>query len=112
MGEQLNGSWRKNYDFRFLSGEDLEKEVTVTITKVAMEEVQTQNGKDKVMALHIKGTEKMIALNKTNNKTISKVVGSSKVEHWVGKKIIIGCEKVKAFGSVHDAIRVKLQKPQ
>ena len=30
-GKGLTGSWRKQFDYRFLSGEDLEKEVTVTI---------------------------------------------------------------------------------
>ena len=110
MSEQLEGNWRKNYDFRFLSGEDLEEDVTVTIIKVAIEEVQGKAGKESVMALHFKGTPKMMAVNKTNAKTISKVIGSSKTEYWVGKQIILHAKTEKAFGSEHRVIRVKMQK--
>tara|TARA_B100001750_G_C15331564_1_gene507557 strand:- start:125 stop:463 length:339 start_codon:yes stop_codon:yes gene_type:complete len=112
MGEQLSGNWRKQFDFRFLSGEDLESEVTVTIKSVTKESVHTQGGSEEVVAMWFENASKGVVLNKTNHKTISKVIGSPKYEHWIGKKIILHAAKVKAFGGMHTVVRVKMQKPQ
>lgn len=108
MSKQLTGTWRKQYDFRFISGEDITKEVTLTIKAVTKETVHGQD--EPVNALHFVETPKMMAVNKTNAKTISRVVGSPLLEQWVSKKIILISKDVKAFGSVHRAIRVKMQK--
>jgi len=109
MAEQLTGSWRKCFDFRFISGEDMTagKDITMTIKAVIKEKVQRG---DVVTALTFQETEKMMAVNKTNARTISAVVGSPMVEHWPGKKIILQQKKVAAFGGEHLCIRVKMQK--
>lgn len=113
MGNELNKThWKKNYDYRFLSGDEIEKELTVTISKVSDEEVfnPSSNSKEKAVAAYFKGAKKGIIINKTNAKTISKVVGSVYVEDWVGKKIIIYPKKGRFFGEEMTVIRVKLQK--
>jgi hypothetical protein len=40
-------------------------------------------------------------------KIIAKVVDSPYIEDWIGKNIVIYSAKVKAFGEVVDALRVK-----
>ena len=46
-------------------------------------------------------------LNATNNKTIAKLFKTPYIEQWTGRKIQIYTEKVKAFGEVWDALRIR-----
>ena len=112
MSNQIKGHWKKNFDFRYLAGEDLTKDVTLTIKSVVHDEVESQRGKDEVTAIQFEETPKLMALNKTNSRTISKVCGSPLVEYWIGRKITLTQQNITAFGSEHQVIRVKLQKPE
>jgi hypothetical protein len=49
-------------------------------------------------------------INKTNAKIITKILDTPFIEHWVGKSIIIYAAKVRAFGEMVEALRVKNQK--
>jgi hypothetical protein len=49
-------------------------------------------------------------LNKTNCKIITKVLDTPYIDNWVGKSIVIYAAKVKAFGDMVEALRVKNQK--
>ena len=51
-------------------------------------------------------------LNATNMKMIAKVLGSNFVEDWSGRKVWIGTEKVRAFGDVVDALRIRRYAPK
>lgn len=51
-------------------------------------------------------------LNKTNCKAIAKAVGSPYMEDWAGKKVSIYISKVKAFGDMVEAIRIREKAPQ
>jgi hypothetical protein len=44
--------------------------------------------------------------NATNLKRIAKLLGSPFIEDWTNKRITLTTEKVKAFGEMHDAVRV------
>jgi hypothetical protein len=50
---------------------------------------------------------KPMILNATNNKTIAKLFKTPYIEQWAGRKIQIYTEKVKAFGEVWDALRIR-----
>ena len=109
--------WRKFIETNYLGGFDLAdgkggfKEITATINRVQKETVKNQQGKDEdVLTLHFDGLKPMI-LNVTNSKTMAKLTGSAYVEDWVGRSIIIGTEKVKAFGDTHDALRIRNRLP-
>ena len=52
-----------------------------------------------------------MVLNVTNGDTIAKVLGTGNWKNWIGKRIIVGAEKVRAFGKVTMAIRVKDEIP-
>ena len=105
--------WKKMKNPNYLGSWDLLDEEgnptqkAVTITKVVEEEVMGADGrKDKVMTVHLKDLKPFIC-NTTNAKMISKVLKSDFIEDWTGKKILLGTERVRAFGAVHDAIRVQ-----
>lgn len=78
----------------------------LTISEVKKEMVHDgKGGKDDCVTVHFKESKPMI-MNSTNLKTIHKTLDTPYVEDWVGKKIEITVEKVKAFGEIHDALRV------
>lgn len=71
---------------------------------------KNQNGEEK-MCIFFEETDKPMVLNSTNNDTITAVIGSPNFDDWIGKRILIGTEKVKAFGDIWDAVRVRHEKP-
>ena len=100
--------WKKHFDYRFLSGEELDdKEITVKISKITTEEAFNGKEKENVPVLHFEGKDKGVVLNKTNAKVISQVLGSPFIEEWIGKEITLYATEVQAFGQTVPAIRVK-----
>lgn len=95
------GSW----DLQDTSGKMID--IIVTIKEVTKEEafnMQAQ-AKEEVVTVHFNEVKPMI-LNSTNLKMIVKVTGTEYIEQMVGKKIQLTTKKVKAFGEIHDAIRI------
>lgn len=82
-------------------------QITVTIKSVSQDKVKGADGKDSLCIVAKTAETKPIILNKTNCKTITKVLGTPIIERWAGHKVIIGVDKVKAFGDVADALRVR-----
>lgn len=72
---------------------------------------KNQSGEEKICII-FEEIDKPMVLNSTNNDTITKVLGSSQFDDWIGKQILIGTEKVRAFGDVWDAVRVRHEKPK
>lgn len=91
----------------FIGGWDLlDGDKTVTITKVTKEMVHDgKGGQSECCTVHFNECKPMVA-NSTNLKRIAKLLGSPFVEDWTNKRITLTTEKVKAFGEVHDAVRV------
>jgi hypothetical protein len=78
----------------------------LTIKEVKKEMVHDgKGGKDDCVTVLFHESKPMI-MNSTNLKTISKTLESPYIEEWIGKKIEVTVEKVKAFGEIHDALRV------
>lgn len=101
----------------YLGSWDLEelpnREITLTIEKIVDEDVVTNGKTEKCTACYWaeKGFKPMI-LNVTNKKTLSKLYKTKDTEKLQGKGVIIGIEKVKAFGDIHDALRIRPRIPQ
>ncbi len=105
--------WKKLTNPNYIGAHDFQpnQELTVTIETIQQESVKNVDGKEEMcIVAKIKGAQKPMILNKTNCKIIAKVAGTPYVEQWSGVKIILYVAKVKAFGEVVDAIRVKHQK--
>ena len=103
--------WKKLTNPDYLGAYALEngQDIILTIGYVREEKVTGTDGKkDDCVVCHFseRGVKPMI-LNATNMKTITKVLSTPYIEEWAGKRIQIGVEKVKAFGDVVDALRVR-----
>lgn len=106
--------WKKLTNPNYIGAHDLlpGQELKITIDTVVQEMVKNQDGKDEMcIVARIKGAKKPMILNKTNCKIITKVLDTPYIEEWSGKTIIIYSAKIKAFGEMMDALRVKNQKP-
>lgn len=107
--------WKKLTNPNYLGAYSLEdgKDIVLTIRTVAKEPVIGADGKtEDCIVCHFVENVKPMILNSTNCKTISKVTGTPYIEEWAGNRIRIGVERVKAFGDVVDALRVKKSKPK
>ena len=104
--------WKKTRNLEYLGTWALQpgEEPVLTITAAGVEKVVGADGKkEECLVIRYKGDvgpSKMI-VNSTNAKAISSIADSPFLEEWPGTRIQVYSEKVSAFGSVVDAIRVK-----
>ena len=106
MGKNPNylGSW----DLEELP----EREVTLTIARIVDEDVVTNGSKERCTVCYWTDSNyKPMVLNVTNKKTIAKLYHTKETEKLAGKAVVIGIEKVKAFGDVFDALRIRPRVP-
>ena len=102
--------WKKLTNPDYLGAYALEdgQDIILTINFVREETVIGTDGKkDNCVVCHFAENVKPMILNSTNMKAISKLYGSPYIEDWAGRKIQIGVEKVKAFGDIVAALRVR-----
>lgn len=107
--------YRKLMNTEYLGAYSLEdgKDIVLTIDYIKVETVTGTDGKKEDLPVcHWKEPEKSMILNATNMKMIAKVLNSNFVEDWSGKKVQIGTEKVRAFGDVVDALRIRRYAPK
>lgn len=114
MSSKLTGDYRKYMDKNFLGSWDIPdgEDLILTIASVEQNEVQNQQGKEIKLTLHFVEDYKPLIMNSTNCERINSAYGSPKVEDWVGKRIALTTEKVPAFGSVKDAVRIRPYPPR
>lgn len=101
MGKNPNflGSWDL-YDIP-------SQEITVTIKKIADQQVINNGQKEGCTVVFFEEDCKPMILNLTNKKTLAKLYRTKDSTKFVGKRITIGYEKVKAFGKISDALRIR-----
>jgi len=108
--------WRKMTNPNYMGAYSLDegRDVVLTIAYVRQEDVIGSDGKKEECAVcHFKERDfKPMILNVTNMKAIAKVTGSPYIDDWVGHRIQIGTEQVRAFGTITDALRVRPEKPK
>lgn len=102
----------------FLGSWDLEelpnKEITLTIAKIVDEDVIGNSGsKERCTVCYWKeaGVKPMV-LNVCNKKMICKLHHTKDTEKLAGKAVVVGVDQVKAFGDVHDALRIRKRIPK
>ena len=105
----------KSFNSSYIGGwtfEDGDKVLTIKdVQPMMVRNEKNQSGEEK-MCILFEETDKPMVLNSTNNETITNVLGSSLFDNWIGKQILIGTEKVKAFGDIWDAVRVRPELPK
>ncbi len=107
--------WRKLINPDYLGAYSLDpgKTLILTIRSVKNEVVTGSDGKKEecmVMTFKEPNTKPMI-VNSTNAKTIQKLYDTPYIEEWADRKIELYSEKVKAFGEVVEALRIKKRIP-
>ena len=107
--EEKKTHWKKLTNPKYVGAHDIlpAKEIEVTISDVKQEVVKNKEGEEECVVCYFVGAKKPMILNKTNMKIIQNKFNTPFIEEWVGKKITIYVAKVKAFGDVVDALRVK-----
>lgn len=102
--------WKKLQNPDYLGAYSLEpgKDMVLTIASVRQEKVTGADGKkEECMVARFREAAKPMILNVTNCKTIEKLYKTPYIEEWAGRKIQLYAEKVKAFGDVVDALRIR-----
>jgi len=104
--------WKKLTSPDYLGAYDfLKGEIrTVTIKKVIVEKVKSERGEEDCTVCYFNEPFKPMILNVTNCKTITKLFGTPYIEEWVGQQMKLFVAKVKAFGDIVDALRIKSEK--
>lgn len=105
--------WKQSFDYKYTGAYELQpnEEKVVTIKKVCKEEVNSTDGKKSMcLVAYFEESSKPMVLNKTNCKTIEKIY-SPFTDDWIGKKITVFAQKVKAFGDTVDALRIRPTRP-
>lgn len=102
--------WKKLTNPNYLGAYSIEdgKDLVLTIGQVREETVIGTDGKkESCVVCHWQENAKPMIFNATNMKQITKLLKTPFIEEWTGKKIQIGIEKVKAFGEIVEALRVR-----
>lgn len=94
------GSWdltddNGNFKNRILTIKDVKKQMVY----------DGRGGQEECVTVLFEESKPMV-MNATNLKTIHKSLNTPYIEEWIGKKIELTVQKVKAFGEMHDALRV------
>lgn len=94
---------------KFLTQNDVEPEVLVTITGYKQMNVALESDSpDEKYALTFRELPKPFVLNITNGKLIEVILGSDDFDEWIGQQIILYRDKTIMFaGELKGGIRVK-----
>ena len=89
------------------------REITLTIDHIVDEKLIANGQSEVCTVIHWKeqGVAPMVC-NVCNKKTLAKLYKTTDTEKLRGKVVIIGVEKVRAFGDIHDALRIRPRVPQ
>lgn len=101
--------WKTAFDSPYLGSWDLDdyKDLTLTLKAVKVEVTHGLKDNSKKTIGYFEGNHKPMILNSTNCKVIRRVANSPYHEDWIGSRITLYVQEVKAFGELHDALRVR-----
>jgi hypothetical protein len=108
--------WKKLVNPDYLGAYSLENDGTfankvVTIEAVSVQQVPDAKGDKQECVIATLRGEKPMILNRTNLKTIEKVMQNPNIETWAGRSIELTVQKVRAFGDTVEALRVVPKAP-
>lgn len=116
MSERLTGDYRKYADKKYIYHWDIpeDEDTVVTIDHIELETLENKkkNTQETKLVLYFKEPIKPLALNKKENPSrISKALGSTHIEDWVGQPIALYvAEESRSEDGL--AIRVRTYKPK
>lgn len=83
---------------KYLSKEDLDKPILVTIANVHMDYVEGSERSEDKPVMTFKEKIKPMILNHTNWSVLEEVVGSDDSDDWIGQKIVVYHDPSVMFG--------------
>lgn len=93
--------------YELMLNEKENKELPVKIESVKREMVTGPDGKKEECTIMTIPPHKPMILNATNQKALTKAIGSPFIEDWSGKMVTLYVAKVRAFGETLDALRIR-----
>jgi hypothetical protein len=102
--------WKKLINPDYLGAYSLEpgKDMTLTISKIVREVVKGEGGKkEECTVAYFVEKQKPMILNRTNQKTISKIHATPYIEDWAGKKITVYATTTKVAGDIVECLRIR-----
>jgi hypothetical protein len=110
--ETTNTHWKKLSNPDYLGAYDFQpnEERIVTVKDVKRQMVKGQEGSEEHTILHFVEPYKPMIMNATNSKMLTKLAESPYIEQWVGKSFKLVVVRIKAFGELMDALRIKSEK--
>ena len=92
----------------FLKTEDLQgKAIRAVIESIAIEEMKTDEGKEKKLVARFHGKEKGLILNRTNCEAIEQITGEEDYDNWVGHQIVLFPTTTKFGNKTVPCLRVR-----
>jgi len=97
---------------KYLKSHELQgKTPTVTIARVAVEQVRGKVAVERKAVVYFRGHTKGLLLNKTNARSIIQIARSGLTEHWPGVAITLYATTATFGTEVHTVIRIKAPTP-
>lgn len=87
------------------------KEITLTIRDIRDEKVIGGGMEEICTVIYWQENAKPMIANVTNKKNLAKLYHTKDTDKLIGKRVIIGIDRVKAFGDVYDALRIRIKMP-
>lgn len=106
--------WKDVLDYQYLGSYSLDdgKDRILTVKSATKEAVKNEDGKeDTCLVLYFHEDEKGMIVNATNAKRIEAIYKTGIVSQWIGKRIQLYVEQVKAWGKVVPALRIREFEP-
>lgn len=97
---------------RYLTGDDLDGEVTVTIDRVVMEPFRDPRTRVEARkpVMYFQKAKRGLIVNRTNWRAVADLYGDES-DNWAGKQIVLAPEMVDAYGKQTKAVRVRRARP-
>lgn len=97
---------------RYLSGDDLDEEVIVTIDRVVMESFRDPRTRVETRkpVMYFQRAKRGLIVNRTNWRTVADLYGDES-DNWTGKRIVLAPTMVDAYGKQTKAVRVRPTRP-
>lgn len=104
--------WKKLHNPDYIGAYSLMESETpidlvVKIKSVEVRKVKGPDGKEEQCTVAELEGQKPLILNSTNCKTLTKLFNSPFIEDWSGNPVTLYVARVKAFGEVVDALRIR-----
>lgn len=101
--------WKRLINPKYIGAYSLPpgQDLTVRIRSVGREIVKGTDGKEEECTVAQLHGQKPLILNRTNQRSIEKLVGSPYIEHWAGKEITLFASKTKVGREVVECLRIR-----